>query len=429
MSEIRTRNTAGGGRTPELGKRDFGTGSGTLEAASRVASAAANLENQVQAFLGAGPPPPLGDSQGDGGPIEGRPTSRYAREVAVSLRRFNAMFLEVHGRLPSTEIDGFEGTSLSGLLPVTDKFQRRFSALTAKVRLNGIKGALTPEQSAMLGSQASAATAPALLGLPARDNLFPNGAFQYVAQRRLLITNIGRYQCLDPCAASPKVCLGSSEQLVNVTDAHHEVCTSVAGGDVTKRHNRLRDVIKAMLKSVGVVVAIADATDDPTTRSLLERAGVARKSKAGGRYKGGDILIPRGLGEDPKPLVIDLTIVNERASTHLSHPWPAEFAEMHKRGEYGDMYDKIAYDFRGFGMEVGGRLGPEAEELIQLAQGLWWEANGKKALPAGANWTCPSFSSYWRQRMVGEVQRFNALMVRGRARRVAQLRVVRDLVS
>ena len=186
---------------------------------------------------------------------------------------------------------------------------------------------------------------------------------------------------------------------------------------------------KMRLKSVGVVVAIADATDDPTTRSLLERAGVARKMKAGGRYKGGDILIPGGLGEDPKPLVIDLTIVNERAPTHLSHPWPAELAEMKKCSQYRGMYDKIAYGIQGFGMEIGGRLGPAAENLIQLAQGLWWEANGKKALPAGANWTCPSFSSYWRQRFVGVVQRFNALMVRGRARRVAQLRVVQDLTS
>ena len=92
---------------------------------------------------------------------------------------------------------------------------------------------------------------------------------------------------------------------------------------------------------------------------------------------------------------------------------------------YTKMYDKIDYGFRGFGIEIGGRLGPEAEDLIQVAQGMWWEANGRKALPTGANWTCPSFASFWRQRMVGSVQGFTASMVLGRARRVAEIRVSR----
>jgi hypothetical protein len=49
---------------------------------------------------------------------------------------------------------------------------------------------------------------------------------------------------------------------------------------------------------------------------------------------------------------------------------------------------------------------------------------GKDAVPDGANWTCPSFSSYWRQRFVSVVQTSTAAMVLSRARRVAELRVL-----
>ena len=220
---------------------------------------------------------------------------------------------------------------------------------------------------------------------------------------------------------------GPSEVCSNVSDCHSESCNSVRGGDVTRRHAVLQKGVTMMLRSVNVSVALADATDDITTRALLKQAGfVLPRTGGGGRAKGGDILAPRGIGTDTKPLVVDFTVVNERTAKWVADPFPADSAEQKKCGIYRGMYDKITYGFRGFGMEIGGRLGPEAEALIQLAQGLWWDIHGKKVLPSGANWTCPSFASYWRQRLVGAVQRFNATMAVGRARRVAQLRVARD---
>jgi hypothetical protein len=56
------------------------------------------------------------------------------------------------------------------------------------------------------------------------------------------------------------------------------------------------------------------------------------------------------------------------------------------------MYSKISYDFKGFSVEIGGRLGPMAEELIADAQKMWLDLMGKDAVPDGANWTCPSRS-------------------------------------
>ena len=94
-----------------------------------------------------------------------------------------------------------------------------------------------------------------------------------------------------------------------------------------------------------------------------------------------------------------------------------------KRAKYSLMYDKISYDFDGFAIEIGGRgLGPAAEDLLTQLQKLWWNKMGKAALPDGANWTCPSFTSYWRQRLVGAAQGWTAAMGVARSRRVAELR-------
>jgi len=45
-------------------------------------------------------------------------------------------------------------------------------------------------------------------------------------------------------------------------------------------------------------------------------------------------------------------------------------------------------------VEIGGRLRPEAEKLIENLQKMWWAKMGKKAISDDANWTFPSFSSY-----------------------------------
>ena len=141
-----------------------------------------------------------------------------------------------------------------------------------------------------------------------------------------------------------------------------------------------------------------------------------------GRTVGGDILV-RGLGGKDTPTVIDLTVVSEAVITNCRDKHPALTAEVVKVGTY-KVYDKILYGFRGFGMEIGGRLGPDAEGLIQIAKEMWWAVKGKHAVPDGANWTCPSFTSYWRQRLVGVVQGFTAEMALDRCRRVADLRVL-----
>ena len=121
-------------------------------------------------------------------------------------------------------------------------------------------------------------------------------------------------------------------------------------------------------------------------------------------------------------MVLDVTVVSERVTTNRRDEWPAKTAEEKKHAKYSLMYDKISYDFDGFAIEIGGRLGPAAEDLLTQLQKLWWNKMGKAALPDGANWTCPSFTSYWRQRLVGAAQGWTAAMGVARSRRVAELR-------
>lgn len=320
------------------------------------------------------------------------------------------------------ETDGFACT-LQGLLPVKTKFQLRFTTLVGAARIQDIKPKLVTEQEAMLKSQATAATAPALMGLPIGGNVFPNRVFHWITQRRLLLTNIGQLCYGDVCAAHPTKC-SRGNGTSNVDDAHLETCTAVKEGDTTRRHRRLQDSLAAMLRAAGMRVALVDATEDYTTRALLARAG-ATVQRTSGRVRGGDILVYGldGLGPASTPTVIDLTVISERVTTNVRDEWPARSAETRKVTKYVVMYDKISYNFRGFAVEIGGRLGPAAEELIGMAQKLWWELKGKKAVPAGSNWTCPSFASYWRQRMVGCVQGATGAMGVARARRVAELRM------
>ena len=170
---------------------------------------------------------------------------------------------------------------------------------------------------------------------------------------------------------------------------------------------------------------MTDASQDQATRARLERANVVTPHR-GGMTHGGDILIPHGLDMHPgplsKPVVINLTVVSEWVYSHVSDVWPASTAEARKRTKYTRMYDTIGYDFQGFAAEIEGRLGPEAEKLIENLQKIWWAKMGKKAIPDDANWTCPLFSSYWRQRLVGAVQGWTGAMLVGRVRQVADLR-------
>ena len=350
--------------------------------------------------------------------------SQYALEIATGIREFNRLFREVNGRAQDVAADGF-GTTLQTLLPIATKFQLRFTTLVGKVRKKGIAGLLGEEQTAMLRSQESATSAPFLMGLPTGHNTLPNCAFQYIAQRRLLLTNKGQLEFGDRCAAYPMKCGGGgSGTTTSVDDRHLETCTSVKSGDITRRHRQLQDVLVEMLQAAGARVALADATDDYITRARLADAGVTPKAR--GRTTGGDILVRAGLRGKDTPTVIDLTVVSEAVITNCRDEYPAKTAELEKVGTrkgYKEMYEKIGYGFRAFGVEVGGRLGPEAEGLIQIAKEMWWTVKGKGVLPEGANWTCPSFTSYWRQRVVGVVQGFTAEMTLARSRRVAELRV------
>jgi hypothetical protein len=114
-----------------------------------------------------------------------------------------------------------------------------------------------------------------------------------------------------------------------------------------------------------------------------------------------------------KPIVIDVTVTCERSMSNRSVlcirtcTCAAEKAKKRKADKYADMYAKIKYEFVGFAVKVGGRLGPGAAAFLGRLR-EWCEAKeGRRAVPELVNWSCPrpSFTSYWRQRTVAE--RFN----------------------
>ena len=102
-----------------------------------------------------------------------------------------------------------------------------------------------------------------------------------------------------------------------------------------------------------------------------------------------------------------------------------ELAEKRKADKYADMYAKIDYEFVGFAVEVGGRLGPGAAAFFGRLRDRWEAKEGRRAVPELANWSCPSFTSYWRQRAVAaRVQMHSAALLFARARRMAELHIV-----
>ena len=134
---------------------------------------------------------------------------------------------------------------------MASKFQLRYTSLVAVRTAKDIKPLLSQEQVAMLRSHSSAASAPALMGLPHGFNAVPNAQFQYIAQHRLLLTNICQLLVRDKCAAYPLQCAGRGATVVGVTKDHLEVCTSCVGGEHTFHHGGLQGAVREMFKSVG----------------------------------------------------------------------------------------------------------------------------------------------------------------------------------
>ena len=130
-----------------------------------------------------------------------------------------------------------------------------------------------------------------------------------------------------------------------------------------------------------------------------------------------------GVAATSKPTVVDVTVTSERAIRNRSLACAAEDAEKRKNDKYADLYARINYEFVGFAVEVGGRLGPSASTFLGKLRERWESKMGRRAVPEDANWSCPSFTSYWRQRIVASVQLHSASLFLARARRMAELQL------
>ena len=342
-----------------------------------------------------------------------------ATEVAASLATFNALFQEVKGRSPDEENDRFVGT-LDGITKVAHQFQKRATGLRGEVDAARLTAIANDEQRAMLRAHQGASTAPSLMGVPTPDNQFPNAEFQLIAARRLLNLNLSHASTLSVCPAYPRNCTGpiSGGQ---VDDAHLEGCGGILGGHATERHEALKNVLGLACSATGGRVALVDAAQDRATIALMKAAKVPMPKS--GFPKGGDLLV-RGLNGPSvgsKPTVIDVTVVSGRCISYRSAPCAADVVEKLKDGKHTPAYNAIKYESIGFGVDVGGRLGPSASAFLARLQTRWESARGKRVAPEEANWSCPSFTSYWRQRMVAAVQLHSASAFLERSRQMDEL--------
>ena len=112
---------------------------------------------------------------------------------------------------------------------------------------------------------------------------------------------------------------------------------------------------------------------------------------------------------------------------------PAKTAEVNKVGlrkGYTEMYKKIGYEFQGFGIEIGGRVGarclgldPDSQRQGDVVGG----ERGKSALPDGANVLDVPLVHLLLATALdrgGTIQGFSAEMTVDRSRRLAELRVM-----
>ena len=341
----------------------------------------------------------------------------YAHDLGVAVHNFLVLFEEAEGRQPNLDQDGFEGTLASMAKHISVKFQRRYTHLMAAHDLKELKGHLTPEQQAILRSNASASSAPYLMGLPSGHNVVQNPEFRQLCGRRLLNTNLSQSSNNSRCPAFPANCNGQSGSM---DDAHMEVCSAITGGQQTERHEAVKDVLTEVCKQVGLKVGLVDADRDPATVAKLKAAGVQPQGQRNSKFRGGDILVwgVNGPIAGSPPTVIDVTVVSERAVSARQHDHPAEVAETRKRAKHQAMYDKIGYRFEPFAIEIGGRMGKAAEAFLAMLKARWEDKMGAGTPPPQANWTCPSFTSYWRQRLITATQSYSAKMFLDRTRRM-----------
>ena len=66
-------------------------------------------------------------------------------------------------------------------------------------------------------------------------------------------------------------------------------------------------------------------------------------------------------------------------------------------------------------------MGGAAEALLATLKARWEDKMGVGTPPPQADWTCPSFTSYWRQRIVMAVQSHSATIFLDRTRRMHAL--------
>ena len=140
-----------------------------------------------------------------------------------------------------------------------------------------------------------------------RPAAFTDSMFAYILKRRLLISQFS-------AASSNTMCnVGGCKSDIGLS--HPESCT--ASGILGRRHEALREVVYAMLSSVGLDCDRVDCTKNVLLTARLQAAKAVNPDgsfvKVGGIVHGADMIV-RGLHQRGDEFALDFTVFSGEVS-------------------------------------------------------------------------------------------------------------------
>ena len=335
-------------------------------------------------------------------------TSRYASMVHEAVDSFADLHSRSTLRPHDDQLDGFV-MSVDGLVDIATKFQQRCSLLLGKVSVTTITGMLSPVQRLTFDAHQARGAAAVFVAVPTQLSFpsFTDSMFAYILKRRLLISQFS-------AASSSTMCnVGGCKCVIGLS--HPESCS--ASGILGRRHEALREVVCAMLSSVGLDCDRVDCTKNVLLTARLQAAKAVNPDgsfvRVGGLVHGADMIV-RGLHQPGDEFALDFTVFSEASrdralasmnpgARRITPKATLADVEAEKVNLYRRMYASINVVVKGLAVNLAGGIGPSLHALIKRCAELSGDL-----LPPFADWSAPTFVAAWSQRMVIAVQSTNA---------------------
>ena len=150
---------------------------------------------------------------------------------------------------------------------------------------------------------------------------------------------------------------------------HLHSCIRHTGASVTRRHNRIKETVVALAKSVGYA-CIVEPSFPPVLESLTDPTTGQMTQRLDATHERGDILLLRHNAQ----LLVDVTVTRPTAMHELTKDsakvvntplHTADQAEKLKRKRYGALCTKRGWSLAPFAMESYGARGRAANKLLE----------------------------------------------------------------